>query len=87
MSLPANLSETTQDHLRQLVEESTPEGARLDFKRELPTQWDNKRKESFVADITAFANAGAGGLSRDRLTFLVTGWGGAAAHGFVTIRQ
>ena len=62
MSLPANLSETTQDHLRQLVEESTPEGARLDFKRELPTQWDNKRKESFVADITAFANAGGGDL-------------------------
>ncbi len=62
MSLPANLTETTQDHLSRLVEESTPEGARLDFKRELPPQWDNKKKEGFLADITAFANAGGGDL-------------------------
>ena len=62
MSLPANLLETTQDHLRQLVEESTPEGARLDFKRQLPTRWDNKNTEGFLADVTAFANAGGGDL-------------------------
>lgn len=62
MALPANLSETTQDHLQQLIEESASEGAHLDFKRELPTQWNDKAKHDFVVDVTAFANAGGGDI-------------------------
>lgn len=60
MALPANLLETTQVHLDQLVTDHAQEGPHLDFKRELPTTWDQSTKQEFLADISAFANAGGG---------------------------
>lgn len=62
MSLPLNLSELTAAHLEQLVATSATEGAHLDFKRQLPTNWDHEAKKRFVADVTAFANAAGGDL-------------------------
>lgn len=60
MALPANLLEVTQADLDQLVASAVREGPHLDFKRDLPTNWDNATKHEFLADITAFANAGGG---------------------------
>lgn len=62
MMLPANLSETTQADLDHLVAERAPEGAHLDFKRQLPSNWDYEAKKRFIADVVAFANAGGGDL-------------------------
>jgi hypothetical protein len=60
MTLPANLRDTTQAHLEQLVVDHAQEGPHLDFKRDLPANWDASAKNEFVADITAFANASGG---------------------------
>lgn len=60
MSLPANVRDVAQSHLTQLVFEKTQEGPNLDFKRDLPVAWDASAKHEFVADVTAFANAGGG---------------------------
>ncbi len=60
MTLPVNLRDTTQAHLEQLVTDQAQEGPHLDFKRDLPSNWDASAKNEFVADITAFANAGGG---------------------------
>jgi len=69
MALPANLRDTTQAHLEQLVTDQAQEGPHLDFKRDLPATWDASAKHEFIADITAFANAGGGdviyGLEED----------------------
>jgi hypothetical protein len=62
MFLPSNLSELNQTHLDQLVAAGATEGSHLDFKRELPTNWDQEAKKRFMADVTAFANAGGGDL-------------------------
>jgi hypothetical protein len=62
MSLPSNLSELTQADLEQLVRVQTQEGPHLDFKRELPAQWDTAAKHEFLADVSAFANASGGDL-------------------------
>lgn len=62
MALPANLRETTQAHLESLIADQTQEGPHLDFKRELPAQWDNATKHEFLADVSAFANAAGGDL-------------------------
>lgn len=62
MSLPENVASTTQEDLERLVVTNAQENMHLEFKRELPTNWDNKTKNEFLADVTAFANATGGDL-------------------------
>lgn len=62
MPLPAKLTEVTHEHLQQLVTDGASEGPHLDFKRELPTNWDSSAKANFIHDVIAFANAGGGDL-------------------------
>ena len=62
MLIPSNLVSTTQAHLEQLVADGEREGPHIDFKRELPGAWNNDAKHEFLADTTAFANAGGGDL-------------------------
>lgn len=60
--LPANILQTTQSHLEQLIAAPAQEGPHLDFKRDLPAAWDDRAKARFMADVTAFANAGGGDI-------------------------
>lgn len=62
MTLPENLLAITQAHIEQLLADQTREGPHLDFKRELPTTWNDATKHEFLADTTAFANSGGGDL-------------------------
>ena len=62
MALPTRLVDTTQIDLDRLLEDKVPEGPHLDFKRDLPTAWDEKAKHRLMADVTAFANAGGGDI-------------------------
>lgn len=62
MTLPRRLVDTAQTDLQRLVDEGIREGPHLEFKRALPTAWTNEAKHEFVADVTAFANAGGGDL-------------------------
>lgn len=62
MLIPSNLVSTTQAHLEQLVADGEREGPHIDFKRDLPGAWNNDAKHEFLADTTAFANAGGGDL-------------------------
>ena len=69
MQLPEKLTDVTQQDLDNLIQDKVLEGPHLEFKRELPKQWNNEAKHEFVADMSAFANAGGGdviyGLSED----------------------
>lgn len=60
MTIPAKLTDTTQSHIERLVSEKVQEGPHIDFKRDLPAAWDNSAKSEFLADVSAFANAGGG---------------------------
>ncbi len=60
--LPANLLQTTQADLNQLIADQAQEGPHIDFKRDLPPAWDDRSKVKFMADVTAFANAGGGDI-------------------------
>ena len=62
MTLPNDLLATTQMHIEQLVADRMRAGPHLDFKRDLPTAWNNDAKHEFLADTTAFANSGGGDL-------------------------
>lgn len=62
MTLPARLTDTTQEHLEQLVADRAQEGLHLEFKRDFPTNWDAATKTEALADITALANASGGDL-------------------------
>lgn len=62
MTLPDDLLAITQAHIEQLVADQTREGPHLDFKRDLPTAWNDATKHEFLADATAFANSGGGDL-------------------------
>lgn len=62
MTLMNDLSSITQAHIEQLVADQTREGPHLDFKRDLPTAWNDAAKHEFLADTTAFANSGGGDL-------------------------
>ncbi len=62
MPLPARLLDITQSDIERLVVDRVQEGPHLDFKRELPSAWDDKAKHRFMADVTAFANAGGGDI-------------------------
>lgn len=60
MTIPAKLIDTTQEHLERLIADEVQEGPHIDFKRDLPANWDNAAKSEFLADVSAFANAGGG---------------------------
>jgi hypothetical protein len=60
--LPANILQTTQADLDRLIGAQTREGPHIDFKRDLPAAWDDRSKVKFMADVTAFANAGGGDI-------------------------
>jgi len=62
MTLPRNLLTAAQEHLDQLISDRTREGSHIDFKRDLPSQWNESSKHEFLADATAFANSGGGDL-------------------------
>ena len=62
MTLPNDLSSISQAHIEQLVADQTRESPHLDFKRDLPTAWNDAAKHEFLADTTAFANSGGGDL-------------------------
>lgn len=62
IALPARLLDITQADIERLVVDQVQEGPHLDFKRELPSAWDDKAKHRFMADVTAFANAGGGDI-------------------------
>jgi len=62
MTLPNDLSSIEQVHIEQLVADQVREGPHLDFKRDLPTAWNDAAKHEFLADTTAFANSGGGDL-------------------------
>lgn len=62
MTLPNDLSSIKQAHIEQLVADQVREGPHLDFKRDLPTAWNDAAKHEFLADTTAFANSGGGDL-------------------------
>jgi len=62
MMFPARLVDTTQKQIDQLVLERVPEGAHIDFKREVPAAWNDKAKHDLASDASAFANAGGGYL-------------------------
>ena len=62
MQLPANVRDASQAHLDQFVADRVREGPHLEFKRDLPAAWTNEAKHEFLADTTAFANAGGGDL-------------------------
>lgn len=62
MTLPNDLSSITQANIEQLVADQVREGPHHDFKRELPTAWNDAAKHEFLADTTAFANSGGGDL-------------------------
>lgn len=60
MIFDKRLEDITQDDLEQLVLDKQREGAKLDYKEELPGNSESEKKE-FVNDISSFANS-AGGL-------------------------
>lgn len=62
MTLPNDLLTVTQTHIEQLIEDQVREGPHLDFKRDLPSAWNDSAKHEFLADTTAFANSGGGDL-------------------------
>lgn len=61
MSLPRNLSTTSEDDIQALVAARTAEGTYLEFKRELPRP-DAAGRHEFLADVSAFANSSGGDL-------------------------
>lgn len=61
MSLPRDLSITTEDNIRSLVVARTAEGTYLEFKRDLPRP-DAGGRHEFLADVSAFANSSGGDL-------------------------
>ena len=62
MMFPSRLAETTPEHINRLLQERVPEGAHIDFKREIPAAWNDKAKHDLASDASAFANAGGGYL-------------------------
>lgn len=59
--IPKRLHDVTEADLLALVEQEAEEGPQLDFKRELPKE-DNDGKKEFFKDVCAFANTSGGDL-------------------------
>jgi hypothetical protein len=55
------LDQITESDLRSLIDVGREEGAQLDFKRDLPKE-DHEGRKEFFSDITAFANTSGGDL-------------------------
>jgi hypothetical protein len=75
--LPWPLETITPERLSTLVRDQVGEGRTLEFKRQLPGKKDADIKE-FLADVSAFANAGGGDLlygvqERDGVAHEITG--------------
>jgi hypothetical protein len=62
MALPFAILNATQAQFDQLVASKVQEGPQLDFKRELPSAWNEKAKHDLISDVSAFANAAGGAL-------------------------
>ena len=62
MVLPRDILTITQADLEYLVANLVREGPHLDFKRSIAPAWNEGAKHDFLADVTAFANAGGGDL-------------------------
>lgn len=62
MPLPQRIIDTTPADLERLIADKAREGPHLDFKRSLPSNWNDSAKQEFLADVTAFANAGGGDI-------------------------
>jgi hypothetical protein len=54
------LDSPTEESLLRLIEDGVAESHLVDFKQDLPKASDTKDKREFLADVTAFANAGGG---------------------------
>lgn len=61
MSLPRDITTTTEANLTALVAAQASEGTYLDFKRDLP-RLDGGGRHEFLADVSAFANSSGGDL-------------------------
>lgn len=61
MSLPRDISTTSEDDIQALVAACTAEGTYLEFKRDLPRP-DAGGRHEFLADVSAFANSSGGDL-------------------------
>lgn len=61
MSLPRDLTTTTESHLTALIADQTVEGAYLEFKRDAPGK-DSSAKHELTADVSAFANSAGGDI-------------------------
>lgn len=61
MTLPRDLSTTTEAHLTRLVDDRVTEDSYLDLKRDLP-RLDGGGRHEFLADVSAFANSSGGDL-------------------------
>jgi hypothetical protein len=59
--LPANLNDLTPEHIQGLIDSEIAEGLSLEFKRQLPTNQSEEKKE-FLYDIAAMANAAGGDI-------------------------
>lgn len=49
-------------HFQALQADDVREGPHLDYKWELPTNWNDEAKREFLADVSSFANAGGGDI-------------------------
>jgi hypothetical protein len=59
--LPANLSDINLEHIQGLIDSEVAEGLSEEFKRQLPTNQSEEKKE-FLYDIAAMANASGGDI-------------------------
>jgi len=62
MPLPRDLRPVQQSDIEKLLIDQETEGPSLDFKQSMPPNWDSSSKNSFLADVSAFANASGGDL-------------------------
>ena len=60
MAIKNELNLTTQSDLEKMIASGMQEGQGIDFKKEYPSQWNDKAKHSLAADAVAFANANGG---------------------------
>lgn len=61
MILPHNLSQVNESYIRALVATQAEETVYQEFKRQLPNG-DDKNRQEFLADVSAFANSSGGDL-------------------------
>ncbi|MBI4830971.1 MAG: ATP-binding protein [Candidatus Lindowbacteria bacterium] len=61
MALERDLGSLQEYDLQELVQNKVPEGKNIEYKRMLPANSDDNKKE-FLADVSSFANASGGHL-------------------------